>query len=60
MTDVTGPQFWTLVLEREYASLDEVAALEAKVMGDPAAKAAMAGYHDLVDSGRREIFKLES
>jgi len=60
MTDVTGAPFWTLVLVREYDSLDEVPALEEKVMANEKAQAAMAGYHDLVVSGRREIYKLES
>ena len=59
-TDVAGAPFWTLVLEREYASLDEAPALESKVMSDARAQAAMAGYHDLVSSGRREIYKVEA
>jgi len=59
-TDVAGEPFWTLVLEREYGSLDEAPALESKVMSDERAQAAMAGYHDLVRSGRREIYKVES
>jgi hypothetical protein len=58
-TDVSGEQFWTLVLEREYESLDEVPELESRVMGDERAQAAMAGYHDLVREGRREIYKVE-
>ena len=58
-TDVAAEQFWTLVLERDYETLDEVAALEAKVMGDDRAKGAMEGYHELVLSGRREIYKVE-
>jgi len=60
MTDVAGAPFWTLILVREYESLDEVPALEAKVMANEKAQAAMAGYHDLVVSGSREIYKLES
>jgi hypothetical protein len=59
-TDVAGEPFWTLVLEREYGSLDEVPALESKVMSDERAQAAMSGYHDFVRSGRREIYKVES
>jgi hypothetical protein len=59
-TDVAGEHFWTLVLEREYESLDEVPALEAKVMGDERARSAMEGYHDLVRRGRREIYKVEA
>ncbi|MGE0158491.1 MAG: hypothetical protein AB7T31_03710 [Gemmatimonadales bacterium] len=59
-TDVAGEPFWTLVLERDYATLDAVPALEAKVMSDERARAAMSGYHDLVKNGRREIYKVES
>jgi len=59
-TDVAGEEFWTLVLERDYESLDDVLALESRVMGDERARGAMAGYHDLVTSGRREIYKIEA
>lgn len=59
-TDLVAEQFWTLVLEHQYESLDDAPALEAKVMADERAQAAMAGYHDLVRSGRREIFRVEA
>ena len=59
-TDVSGENFWTLVLEREYGSLDEMQALEARVMGDERARAIMADYHELIERGRREIYKVES
>jgi hypothetical protein len=59
-TDVAGEPFWTLVLEREYSGLDEVLAVESKVMSDQRAQAAMAGYHDLVRTGRREMYKVEA
>lgn len=58
-TDVSGADFWTLVLEREYDSLDEMKALEARVMGEERAQAIMGGYHDLVVRGTREIYKVE-
>lgn len=58
-TDVAGEQFWTLILQREYESLDEVQAVESKVMADDRSKSVMAGYHDIVVSGRREIYKVE-
>lgn len=59
-TDVSGGAFWTLVLEREYASLDEVPTLEARVMAEERARSAMAGYHELVVEGSREIYKVEA
>ena len=59
-TDMAGANFWTLVLEREYASLDEIPAVEGRVMGDERAKSVMSGYHELVERGRREIYKVET
>ena len=58
-TDVAGEQFWTLVLEREYPGLDAVTEVEGRVMSDPRAQEVMAGYHDLVLQGRREIYRVE-
>lgn len=59
-TDVSGEDFWTLVLEREYESVDASLALESEVMANAAAREAMEGYHDHVIRGRREIYKVES
>ena len=63
MTDVSTDRYWTLVAEMEVASL---AAFENMMapgsMSDADSKAfeeIMKGYHDLVESGRREIYKLE-
>jgi len=58
-TDIAGEAFWTLVLEREYEDLQEMQALESEVMGDERSRTVMAGYHDLVREGRREIYKVE-
>jgi len=60
LTDVCAEQFWTLVIESEYDSLDAGPALEARVMADPEARQAMEGYHELVLQGRREIYRLET
>jgi len=59
-TDVSGVDFWTLVLERDYESLDEIGAVESRVMGDERARTIMAGYHDLVVKGWRQIYKAAS
>jgi hypothetical protein len=63
MTDVSAERYWTLVAEMEVADL---AAFEKMMapgsMSDADAKEferIMQGYHDLVESGRREIYKLE-
>ena len=59
MTDVSGPQYWTLVAEFDVAKLSDFFEMDDKLFADPAAGEIMKGYHDLVDKGRREIFKLE-
>lgn len=58
-TDVSGERFWTLVAESEAESLDAFREMEEAVMGNEDAQEAMAGYHDLVEEGRREIYKVE-
>lgn len=59
LTDVSGEPFWTVTAESEVASFDEFVAMEGKVMADAEAGQIMAGYHDLLVSGRREIFRVE-
>lgn len=59
-TDVSGERFWTVVLQSEASDLSEFAKMEEKVLADPAAQKAMAGYHDIVDDGRREIYTVEA
>jgi len=60
LTDVSGEPFWTLVAETDIDSLNDLVDMEAKVMADTEAQKAMSGYHDLVVSGRREIYSIES
>jgi hypothetical protein len=57
-TDVAGGPFWTLVLERDYTSLDEIPEVEVRVMSDERAGSIMSGYHDLILEGHREIYKV--
>jgi hypothetical protein len=59
-TDVAGASFWTLILERDYDSLDDISAVESRVMSDERAQSVMSGYHDLVVKGSREIYKIEA
>lgn len=59
MTDISGEPYWTVITEIEVENLDEF----FKGMNDPKWEEAgkiMEGYHDLVDSGRREIYRVES
>jgi len=58
-TDVAGEAFWTLVLEREYESLEDYDAVESKIIAGEQFRSIMAGYHDIVRQGRREIYKVE-
>ena len=55
MTDIASG-FWTVVFEIEAESLD---AWERQSQAMSAARKPMEGYMDLVESGYREIFKIE-
>ena len=59
-TDVSGEPFWTVVAEIEVESLNDFFEMEGKVMADDDARKAMAGYHELVENGRREIYRVEN
>ena len=59
-TDLSGERFWTAVLEAEYESLETFQEAMSVVMSDERTKKAMAGYHELVDSGRRELYNVET
>jgi hypothetical protein len=59
MTDLSAERYWTLVAEMEVPSLE---AFMAMGQGEEDAKEfeeIMKGYHDLVESGRREIYTIE-
>jgi hypothetical protein len=60
LTDVTGEPFWTIVAEAKVEKIDDFFAMERQLMANETLRKAMADYHDLVDSGRREIFRIES
>ena len=63
LTDFAADRYWTIVAEMEVPSLQ---AFEAMMRGEGQSEqeakefeAIMKGYHDLVDHGRREIYKIE-
>jgi hypothetical protein len=60
LTDVAGEPFWTIVAEAKVATIDDFFAMEQQIMSNEVLRKTMADYHDLVDSGRREIYRLES
>jgi len=61
LTDVSGERYWTVVSEMEVESFDKF--MKMDLGSDPATmkemEKLMTGYHELVDHGRREIFKIE-
>jgi hypothetical protein len=59
MTDVSGGPFWTVVAEIEVESLDGFFKEMETMAAQDEAKRIMAGYHDLVESGGREFYKVE-
>jgi len=60
LTDVSGEFFWTLVAEVSVETVDEFFAIEEKLMGNESVRNAMGGYHELVERGRREVYRVES
>ena len=63
MTDFAGERYWTIVSEIEVPNMTEVEEMMAgKGMTEDIMKQyeeIMKDYHDLIDHGRREIFKIE-
>ena|SRR5687768_721976 len=65
MTDLSAERFWTVVAEMEVKDLKAFEEMfSSSVQGqDPETtkqfEELMKGYHDLVDKGRREIYKIE-
>jgi hypothetical protein len=64
MTDFCAERYWTIVSEMEVANIEE---FERMMQGNGQNKEdtqemekIMKGYHDLVEYGRREIYKIES
>jgi hypothetical protein len=63
MTDFCAERYWTVVAEMEVESLESF----ERMMSSPQGSAEdmkqfeeiMKGYHDLVDHGKREIYKVE-
>jgi hypothetical protein len=64
MTDFAAERYWTLVAEMEVPDLDSF----EQMMSSPAGsnedmkkmEEIMRDYHDLVDYGKREIYKIEN
>ena len=63
MTDFAGERYWTIVSEIEVPNMSEFEEMMAgKGMTEDIMKQyeeIMKDYHDLIDHGRREIYKIE-
>jgi hypothetical protein len=63
MTDFCGEQYWTIVSEMEVESLESFEQMMSSPQGSTEEmkqmEELMKGYHELVDRGRREIFRIE-
>ena len=63
MTDFCAERYWTVVSEMEVPSLSAFEEMMRNPQGTAedmkAFEELMKGYHDLVDHGRREIYKIE-
>ena len=59
MTDTSGERYWTVVSEQPVESLEQYLELSRQTMTDPRVQKIMQGYHEFVESGRREIYKIE-
>jgi hypothetical protein len=64
MTDFCGERYWTVVGEMEVASVQAFEDMNSNPQGSAEDlkefERIMQGYHDLVDYGRREIYKIEA
>jgi hypothetical protein len=59
LTDVTGEPFWTVVAEAKVQKIDDFFAMEQSLRTNATLQKVMADYHDFIESGRREIYRIE-
>ncbi|MGH7593043.1 MAG: hypothetical protein ACRELE_04220 [Gemmatimonadales bacterium] len=63
MTDFSAEQYWTVVAEMDVPSLQAFEQMMNNPQGSPddmkKMEEIMKGYHDLVQRGKREIYKIE-
>lgn len=64
MTDFSAERYWTVVSEMEVTDLKAFEEMMTNAQGAEEdmkkMEEIMKGYHDLVDHGKREIYKLEN
>ncbi|HEX8944213.1 MAG TPA: hypothetical protein VF785_13830 [Gemmatimonadaceae bacterium] len=63
MTDMCAERYWTIVSEMEVPSLESFESMMQNPQGAAEdlkkMEKLMEGYHDLVESGKREIYRIE-
>lgn len=63
MTDLVGERYWMAIMEFEVKDMkafdDMMAGVGFTEADNREFEKVMAGYHDLVEKGRREIYKIE-
>lgn len=59
LTDVSGERYWTVIAEQEVENLEDYTEMSRKTMTDKNLQKVMKDYHNLVESGHREIYKVE-
>jgi hypothetical protein len=60
LTDVTGEPFWTIVAEANVEKIEDFFAVEQQLTANETLRKTMADYHELVENGRREIYRVVS
>ena len=60
LTDVTGEPFWTVVAEANVEKIEDFFAMEQRLTANESLRTTMADYHELVENGRREIYRVVS
>ena len=58
MTDMSGERYWTVVSEQVVDTLEQYLELSRQTMTDPRVQTIMQGYHEFVESGKREIYRI--
>ena len=56
-TDRSGERYWTVVSEHAVETLEQYLDLSRQTMTDPLVQKIMQGYHEFVESGKREIYR---
>jgi hypothetical protein len=59
MTDFSAERFWTVIAETEVPDLAEYTKRSREASEAKETREIMQGYHEIVESGRREIYVIE-